>query len=199
MSSLWIDSEKKNYVVHPHKFNLWLFIIATTMIFGGLTSAYVVARSFISPEKRVMFDLPPILWQNTLIIIFSSVTVQYAVWASKRNEPKKAVWALVLTLLLGLGFLFGQLIGWQDMVASGLPLVNHARSDSSVSFFYVFTGLHGAHIFGTLFFLILALSKTALNAFKMNRRTQTIELVAIFWHFLGALWIYLFAFLLLTQ
>lgn len=199
MDSLWIESAKKKYIVHPHMFNLWLFIIATTMIFGGLTSAFIVARSFVPVDKQVTFDVPGILWQNTLVVLFSSATMQYAVWASRREEVRRAVLAMLLTFGLGLLFAWGQLQGWQAMVDSGLPLVNRQRVDSSVSFFYVYTGLHAVHILGTMIFLLWVTIKAWFNWFKMDRRNQSIRLVSIFWHYLTGLWIYLFGFMLFTQ
>lgn len=178
---------------------MWIFIVSTTMIFGGLTSAYIVARSFLPPGKQVIFDLPMILWQNTAIIILSSITMQYGVWAAKRDQDRNSLFALLLTLVLGIVFLVGQVYGWSEMVASGLPLVNQNRIDSSVSFFYVFTGLHGVHIVAMLFAVLWVLAKMALGRFKLNRKSLSVELLAMFWHFLGFLWLYLFVFMLVTQ
>lgn len=199
MSSLWIDTENRKYVVHPHMFNLWLFIIATTMIFGGLTSAFIVSRSFVPADQRVTFDVPGILWQNTLLVLFSSFSMQYASWASKRGEVQRAQLGMLITFLIGLIFTYGQVEGWKEMVDSGLPLVNRQRVDSSVSFFYVYTGLHATHILGTMLFLLVVMLKTQFNRFKLDRRNQSIRMVTIFWHYLTALWVYLFGFLLYAQ
>lgn len=137
------ELEQKRYIIHPQKFALWLSIISLIMIFGGLTSAYAVQRSFI-PDPLI-FDLPPSLWSNLALILFSSVTMQFSVWAIKRNE-KHALIGLGMTLVLGILFLLGQWTAWQEMVDSGLYFIDKERKDNSVAFFYVFSGLHGAHI-----------------------------------------------------
>lgn len=201
MSSLSLGMSKKKYIVHPYKFNLWLFILATTMIFGGLTSAYIVARSFLPAAQRLYFELPAILWNNLAVLLFSSVTIQFAVWSNSKGEAQRAMLGLLMTLVLGLVFLFGQVKAWEVMFQGGLPLVDPARIDNSVSFFYIFTGLHGAHILFTLFILIYALIKISLNSFKQGPegRRITLEMTATFWHYLGLLWVYLFVFLLYTQ
>lgn len=135
--------EQKRYIIHPQKFALWLSIISLIMIFGGLTSAYAVQRSFI-PDPLI-FDLPPSLWSNLALILFSSVTMQFSVWAIKRNETH-ALLGLGMTLVLGILFLVGQLNAWEEMVDSGLYFIDKERKDNSIAFFYVFSGLHGAHI-----------------------------------------------------
>ncbi|TAE49714.1 MAG: heme-copper oxidase subunit III [Bacteroidetes bacterium] len=199
MSSLSWEMDQRNYIIHPHKFALWLFILTVIMIFGGLTSAYIVQRGFLKPEQQIIFDLPPILWTNLAVILGSSVTMQFAVWAARRNDSQKAIAGLILTFVLGLVFLYGQFNGWNQMVASGLPMVDRRRLDNAVSFFYIFTGLHGLHIVAALIVLLTAMANTAMNRFRPGRKQLTYELTAIFWHFLGLLWIYLFIFLKFTQ
>lgn len=192
-------SERK-YIIHPYKFNMWLFLITLIMVFGGLTSAYIVALSFVKPENRLLLDLPGILVNNTIVIVFSSITMQMAVWMAKRGESRKAMLGLIFTFVLGLVFLVGQAYAWKTLTAAGQPLVDPGRIDNSASFFYIFTGLHGVHILAGLVVLLVALVKTSLNNFKTEENKQlTYEITATFWHFLGLLWIYLYIFLLYTQ
>lgn len=200
MSAYGIELEKRNYIFHPQKFALWLFILTVIMIFGGLTSAYIVQQSFVSAERRIFFDLPEILWMNLAVILLSSVTMQYGIWVSRKNERNKALIALGLTLGLGVLFLVGQVNAWGAMVESGMPMVDNSRTDNSVSFFYVFTGLHGAHIIGAVIVLSIVFIRTALQNYReVGQRALTYELTGIFWHFLGLLWVYLFIFLKITQ
>jgi cytochrome c oxidase subunit III len=194
MASFGVDMEKdkRNYIVHPYKFNLWLFLLTVIMVFGGLTSAYIVALSFVDEANRIFFTLPRILWQNLAVILFSSVTMQYAVWTAKREETKKAMIGLILTLILGVVFLVGQLAAWSELTfLQELPFVDPMRKDNSVTFLYVFTFLHGAHIIAGLLVLIVTLIRNNLNKFNTTRGLA-FELAATFWHFLGLLWIYLF-------
>lgn len=200
MSSFDVPMGKQNYIIHPYKFNMWLFILTLIMIFGGLTSAYIVSTSFIKPENRLILELPSILVNNSLVIVFSSITMQFAVWMVKRGEATKAMLGLMFTFVLGAVFLVGQVYAWQVLTESGLPMVDPERVDNSASFFYIFTGLHGAHIVGGLVVLLVALFKTSMDNFKSTEsRSMTFEITATFWHFLGLLWIYLYVFLWYTQ
>ena len=108
MSSLNLNMGKRKYIIHPHKFNMWLFILTLIMVFGGLTSAYIVALSFVKPESRILLELPSILVNNLGVILFSSVSMQFAVWMAKRNEDRKALLGLLFTFILGIVFLVGQ-------------------------------------------------------------------------------------------
>jgi cytochrome c oxidase subunit 3 len=125
--------------------------------------------------------------------------MQYAVWTARREDTPKAMLGLVMTFVLGVAFLLGQMRAWGDLVGIGLPMVDQRRIDNSVSYFYIFTGLHGLHIVAALIVLLVALVNTALNNFRPGRRNLTYELTSIFWHFLGLLWVYLFIFLKFTQ
>lgn len=200
MSAYGFELEKKNYIFHPQKFALWLFILTVIMIFGGLTSAYIVQRSFVDVADRILFDLPGILWMNLALILFSSVTMQFATWSVKRNDRQKGLLGLGMTFVLGVLFLIGQLNAWEALDSSGLPFVEKTRMDNSVSFFYIFTGLHGAHIIAALIVLLVVFFQTLGNRFtRPGSRAFTFELTGIFWHFLGLLWVYLFVFLKVTQ
>lgn len=197
MASSSLSMAKRSYIVHPHKFNLWLFILSLIMVFGGLTSAYVVARSMVKQPE--FFELPGILWTNTIVILLSSLSVQFAVWRARQNDNRQAIIGLLLTFVMGLVFLFGQWEAYSEMVLSGNHMVDPTRADDSVSYFYIFTGLHGAHIVAGLIVLLFALVKTLFNSYAPGKKVLSYEITATFWHFLDLLWVYLFIFLLYTQ
>ncbi|MFK7924761.1 MAG: heme-copper oxidase subunit III [Bacteroidia bacterium] len=197
--------DKKNYIVHPLRFAMWLFLLTVIMIFGSLTSAYLVSKSFLA--QPMIYDLPSVLFTNLLVILFSSIPMQYAVWAGKRGEHKKALLALGMTLFLGVWFIMGQFQAWEEMTASGLPLVdrmrtdtiNPGRVDNTVSFFYIFTGLHVLHLVAAIIAVVVTSIKTLAKKYTQEGMAIGYELTATFWHFLGALWLYLFLFLKYTQ
>lgn len=188
---------KRNYIVHPHKFNLWLAIISLIMVFGGLTSAYLVARSMVKQPE--FFDIPNLLWINTGIIILSSLSMQFAVWRAKKGDDKQAMVGLVLTFMMGVAFLIGQWNVYTEMVLGGNFFVDPMRADDSVAYFYILTGLHGSHIIAGLIVLAFAIVKTGFNKYKPGKKVLSLEMSATFWHFLDLLWVYLFVFLLFTQ
>jgi cytochrome c oxidase subunit 3 len=192
-------AEQRTYLIHPQKFLLWLFIISVIMVFGGLTSAYIVQRSFVRPDQQVLFALPDVLWYNLALALLSSVTMQLSLYWEKLNQMRLVSLALGMTLVLGCLFLLGQWQAFEDMTAGGLPFVDRRRLDNSVSYFYVFTGLHGAHIVSAVITVLVLLVRSLLNRFPAGRRRLIFEMSAVFWHFLGLLWVYLFVFLNYTQ
>lgn len=190
-------AKRNNFIVHPHKFNLWLAIISLIMVFGGLTSAYLVARSMVKQPE--FFDIPNLIWTNTGIILLSSLSMQFAVWRVRKGDDKQALVGLALTFLMGIAFLIGQWNVYQEMVLGGNYFVDPLRADDSVAYFYILTGLHGSHIIAGLIVLAFAIVKTAFKMYKPGKKVLSIEMSAIFWHFLDLLWVYLFVFLLYTQ
>lgn len=188
---------RQKYIVHPHKFNMWLFILTVIMIFGSMTSAYIVSRGNV--KHLEYFSLPNILWINTIIIVFSSMTMQFAVRQVKKSQLKQATIFLGMTLALGIAFLAGQWGAFDELKNGGHYFVDPDRFDNSVTFFYVLTALHAVHIIGTVLALGVVFIQTLTDSFKPGKRILTYEITATLWHFLGLLWVYLFLFLMFTQ
>ncbi|MEM9897564.1 MAG: hypothetical protein AAF789_14480 [Bacteroidota bacterium] len=88
MSAYSLEMEYRNYIIHPIKFALWLFILTVIMIFGGFTSAYIVQADALQESQRLVYDLPPVLWRNLWVILVSSVTMQFAIYSAKRNQKQ---------------------------------------------------------------------------------------------------------------
>lgn len=200
MPSSYSPEKNSNQLIDPQKFALWLFIITVIMIFGGMTSAYIVDRG--NARNPLLFDLPSVLTWNLVVVLLSSIPMQISFMAARRGEMKKALWALGLTLVMGIVFLVGQLEGMEDMVASGVYMVNNNRGagiGNSGSFFFVFVLLHGAHLVGGLLMLLITGINTAAGRIRASRVKPVYEMVATFWHFLGILWLYLYWFLHFTQ
>lgn len=171
---------------------LWLGIGSMVMVFAGLTSAYVVRRG----QGWYPIDLPQMFWVSSAVIIFSSVTMNFAVWTLKKGNRSAGTIFLGLTLVLGLLFAWFQYAGWGELVKNGIYLVHQKGMNDMVSgsFIYVLSGLHLAHLAGG----IIALLFTLVNSMRGKYGPDTIHGVrqaALYWHFLDVLWIYLFVFL----
>lgn len=157
---------------------------AILMFFSALLSAWVVRRGWPNTDWQPM-ALPHILWLNTLVLGASGITLAYSrrCLLAGREADHRYWWGI--TTILGGGFLAGQLTAWRQMSAAGLLL---ATSPSS-SFFYVFTAAHALHILGG----VAALLTMAFHSpCRLTERTAT-RVVALYWHFLGALWFLIFA------
>lgn len=174
-----------------HKIILWLGIASIIMLFGGLTSAYIVRQA---EGNWLIFELPFTFYISTGIIILSSVSMVYAVSSIKKENNQRALLGLIITLALGLGFMVFQLLSWQQLVRQEVFFIGNP----SGSFLYVISGLHLAHVIGGFIFLGVAIYKTAKKNYS-SRNHSGLILCSTYWHFLDALWVYLFVFLLLIR
>jgi cytochrome c oxidase subunit 3 len=103
---------------------------------------------------------------------------------------------MVLTFLLGLAFLYLQYVGWEQLVAMGVPL----KTNPSGDFVYAISGIHAAHVLGGITILIVALIVAFRLPFKVTpARKLRLELSLTYWHFVDVLWIYLILFLSLQR
>ncbi|MFN3403570.1 MAG: heme-copper oxidase subunit III [Cytophagaceae bacterium] len=187
-----VGEAQKPMAMHPKKFAFWLFLLTVVMVFAALTSAYIVRRA---DGNWLEFSLPDTFWINTAIIVLSSITMQWAYFAAKKDNLDQLKLALLITSLAGVAFLLGQLMAWGNLVEIRVFFAG-AESNPAGSFLYVLTGLHGLHLVSALIFLVVVL----INSLKLKIHSKNmlqIELCTTYWHFLGALWIYLFGFLLL--
>jgi cytochrome c oxidase subunit 3 len=180
------DQQRK---IHPHKFTLWVAIGSILMMFAGLTSAYIVKRS---QASWLMLEIPVIFWYSTAAILASSVTVQLSLKALKAREMMAYKRWLMITAVLGVLFLVLQIVGFKQFGANDIRLIG-AGSNASYSFLLAISGLHGLHVLGGVIAL-LVIAIMALRTTTRNYNTIPLEVAATYWHFVDALWIYLFIF-----
>ncbi|WP_066837599.1 cytochrome c oxidase subunit 3 [Rufibacter ruber] len=180
--------------VNPLKFILWLLIVSILMMFAAFTSAYIVRRE---EGNWLEYDLPSVLLINTFILILSSVFMQWAYVSAKKDNIKNVRLGLILTFIAGTAFLIGQWEGWAELVRNNV-FFGGSTSNPAGSFLYVLTGVHAFHLVTGLIFLIIVVI-SALRYRVHSKNLTRIELCTIYWHFLGALWIYLYIFLTLNH
>lgn len=174
--------------VHPKKFALYVACASMTMMFTAFTSAYVVRQA---GGNWLEYILPSIFYWNTLVILGSSVTLQLANWAYKKKQVAAYKGLLIATFLLGILFLGLQYQGWLQMMEIGVPLGTNPSGD----FVYVVSGVHGAHLLGGITALIVSLIMAFILPFRVTPvRKLRLDLVTIYWHFVGFLWVYLIGF-----
>lgn len=184
----------KDYSPPPASTGIWVGLASITMTFAAFTSALVVRQGGASDWQH--FTLPPVLYFNTLVIIASSITLEIASRrvasfmggdvrndAQNKNHAENPARWLYITLFLGLVFVAGQTFAWMQLKAQGFGLA----SNVSYSFFYVLTVAHALHVLGGLGGLIRVIVK--LNHSVLRR--STLVATSRYWHFMGALWLYL--------
>ncbi|MFC3196360.1 heme-copper oxidase subunit III [Parapedobacter deserti] len=176
------------------KFNLWLGMIGMFMMFAALSSGFIVYTAG-GIDRGIKTLLPDAFIYSTILIVLSSLTMQLAYVAARRTQFSKQKLLLIATILLGLGFFCVQLYAWGILSSRGVVFVNN---NASQSFIYVFTGMHLAHIVAGILVLMRALIGRMRSIPQVNNVFR-MDLAALFWHFLGILWIYIYVFLLLNQ
>jgi cytochrome c oxidase subunit III len=177
----------QEYAPPPASTGIWVALAGISMTFAALTSALIVRRGGAVDWQH--FTLPSILYLNTILLLASSVTLELGrrrvaryMGGLRRTVQHPARW-LYVTFSLGLLFVTGQYMAWRQLSAQGLYLATNPSS----SFFYVFTAGHALHVLGGLGGLGRVIRK--LN--RLDLRRSTLDAAARYWHFMGALWVYL--------
>lgn len=189
-----VSNETVNYssrqaAMNPKKFAFWLGLVSIVMVFGGLTSAYIVRQA--DPGWNY-FELPAELQYSTAVIIISSVSMHWAYLSAKKDDKKKVQLGIIVTFVLGLAFLYLQVLSFGDLIQRGLYFTGEG-SNVSASFLYVITLLHGIHIISAILFLAYALVFVK----KIESKNMLMmESCTTYWHFLGLLWLYLYGIIL---
>ncbi|SFV32376.1 cytochrome c oxidase subunit 3 [Thermoflavifilum thermophilum] len=172
--------------IHPYKFNMWVAIAAIVMMFGGLTSAYVVMHG---QSRWVSFQLPHQFIFSTTIILLSSLTMALAVKSFRQHQMNRYKMLITITAALGVVFMISQFMGFRFLYAHGVNLTFNV----SASLLFIITGLHMLHVLGG----VIALLVMFFRAFRSRVRSYDpvpVEVAATYWHFVDILWIYLFGF-----
>jgi cytochrome c oxidase subunit III len=179
-----------------YRIGMWVALAGVMMLFTALTSAYVV-RAGTSNDWRPIAT-PRLLWVSTALILLSSFAFEIARRTLKSGNTSAYQRWLLLTVLLGLGFLATQLLAWRQLVGQGIYIGSNPHS----SFFYVLTGAHGLHLLGgvlALDYLLLRSRRKVYEEHGVAKRQAITNAIALYWHFMGGLWIYLFLLLFLWR
>lgn len=172
------------------KMMLWFAMISITMMFAGLTSAYVVSKS--RPDWLDNFTLPAVFHFSTLVILISAITFWMAFKKLKAGNSIAVTRYTIFTLLLAVIFSINQWIGFSNVVADGYYFTG-SESTVTTSFLYVLVLTHFAHLIGGIVVLVIVLLRH-LKGIYLDAPLGFV-LAHTFWHFLGFLWLYLFVFL----
>ncbi|MCX6291304.1 MAG: cytochrome c oxidase subunit 3 [Bacteroidetes bacterium] len=208
------ENEKQITKIKATRGLLWLGLISISMLFAGLTSGYIVRQG---EGKWAQFALPSLFIVSTILIVLSSIAMQWAVVSVRKENQSNFKLAVSLTTVFGIGFVVFQYLAWSQLVSQGIYFVGQIKDITGAyeyipaaketaadiantgnvagSFLYVITGLHVAHVLGGMIALLVVLLR-ALSGKYSKSDHNGVRLCAIYWHFLGGLWVYLFFFLL---
>lgn len=169
---------------------LWIFLAVVTSLFALFISAYAMRMHF---GDWTPLPKPQLLWWNTALLIVTSVSMEWAVAAARREDTGGVRTGLIAAGVLTCAFLAGQLAVWQQLNDAGYFLATNPAN----AFFYLLTAVHGVHLVGGL----VAWGRTAAKVWRgveIAKVRLSVELCAIYWHFLLGVWLVLFALLLST-
>ncbi|NYI07027.1 cytochrome c oxidase subunit 3 [Allostreptomyces psammosilenae] len=176
-----------------------VWLSSELMFFAALFAMYFTIRSVQGPEVwaegtdtlNVPFSLA-----NTIVLVLSSVTCQFGVFAAERGDVKRLRLWFVITFIMGAFFIGGQVYEYASLVLhEGLSISSSAYG----SVFYLTTGFHGLHVTGGLIAFLLVLGRTyAAKRFTHEQATSAI-VVSYYWHFVDVVWIALFGTIYLLQ
>jgi len=173
------------------KMMLWFAIISLVMSFAAWTSAFIVSSS--RPDWMKDFQLPNSFVISTIFIVTSSVSFVLAKRALKNENTKlTSIW-LLITLILGVLFIFNQFVGFQEIINQGYNFTG-PTSNVTMSYIYLIAMVHILHVVVGLIALLVVIY----NHFKQKYTSDNMlgfELASTFWHFIDILWVYLFLFL----
>ena len=169
------------------------------MFFAGLFAIYFTLRST-SPELWAA-ETPklavPYALANTLILVLSSVTCQFGVFAAERLQARRTGWKptqwgmvewMMLSYALGSVFVIGQIFEYAELVSEHISM----GSNSYGSAFYITTGFHALHVTGGLIAFLLLIGRAfSVKNFGHKEATSAI-VVSYYWHFVDVVWIGLF-------
>jgi cytochrome aa3-600 menaquinol oxidase subunit 3 len=166
----------------------WMFLITDILIFASLFASYAVYRPMVAsgPTPGELFSLGPALLE-TLLLLTSSFTVGIAVWSMRRGQEIAMTLWLVVTLLLGAGFVATELHEFVRDVAQGASW----QTSAFLSAFFLLVSTHGAHVtFGILWAvaILLQVARRGLTS-TTCRKVYTFSL---YWHFLDVVWVFIF-------
>ena len=171
-----------------------LFIASEVMFFAGLFAAYFSTRAANKPWPPAEFSeiLNPfsLILVATVILITSSFTCQFAIWAIRKNDRRGFLRNIAVTFVLGVVFLLLQAYDYSLLFGEGMTM----GSGPFGTTYFTLTGFHGAHVFGGVIMLGVILYRGMSGQFSA-RHHDAVEAASLYWHFVDVVWILLFSIL----
>ena len=170
-----------------NKMGMWLFLGSECLLFGGLISTYMLYRGRndgLGPDQ--LYDIP-FTSVSSFVLLMSSLTMVLAVSAANRKDLRNAKVWLVVTALLGATFVGGQVYEFTTFYREGLGFTTSLFSSS----FYTLTGFHGVHV-SVGIVMLLALAQMLRKQRVTGDKSEVVELIGLYWHFVDIVWIVIF-------
>ncbi|HEX7405345.1 MAG TPA: heme-copper oxidase subunit III [Candidatus Nanopelagicaceae bacterium] len=180
-----------------------VWLSSELMFFAALFAMYFTTRAVQGPAiwlASTKILNVPFAAVNTTVLVLSSITCQFGVFAAERLQSRRKgsllnfrLWGMrewfVLTFLMGSFFVGGQIYEYANLVREGLTLSSRAYG----SVFYITTGFHGLHVTGGLIAFLLVMLRVKKAGGFTHKQATTAIVVSYYWHFVDVVWIALFS------
>ncbi len=171
-----------------NKMAMWLFLGSECLLFGGLISTYMLYRGrhsgSLGPDQ--IYDIP-FTSVSSFVLLMSSLTMVLAVSSIARQDVRNAKLWLTVTALLGATFVGGQVYEFTSFYREGLGFTTSLFSSS----FYTLTGFHGVHVTVGIIMLLSLVAMISRDRVSGDR-SEVVELIGLYWHFVDIVWIVIF-------
>jgi cytochrome c oxidase subunit 3 len=188
------EGTRQEKTARSKKMMLWFGIGSLIMSFSALISAFIVSSKQRKDKDWLSsYDLPNAFYISVAIILLSSLTFVLAKKALKQNNRQMTTVWLLVTFILGVGFVFSQFEGFRQIIQAGYNFTG-PTSNITMSYIYLIAVVHILHVIAGLICILVVIY----NHFKQKYNTNNmlgLELAANFWHFVDLLWLVLFLFL----
>jgi len=177
--------------ISNEKLGMWAFLGSECLLFGGLISTFLLLRGKgivegHGPEVKDLYDIP-FTSVSSFVLLMSSLTMVLALSAIQRGLHRRARIWLLATALFGMVFVSGQVYEFTTFYNEGLGFSTNLQSSA----FYVLTGFHGVHVtIGIL--MLVSLFFMSLRGNLPTERSETVEIIGLYWHFVDVVWILIF-------
>jgi len=170
------------------EFGFWLYIMSDCVLFASLFAAYaVLSRSYAGgPTGRDLFQLPYV-FAETMLLLTSSLSCGYATLALRRGEGARVLDWLVVTFVLGLGFVGLEIAEFRQLILEG----NGPDRSAFLSAFFTLVGTHGTHVAIGLIWMAVMLAQVRIKGLTPAVAGR-LERLSVFWHFLDIIWVGVF-------
>jgi cytochrome o ubiquinol oxidase subunit 3 len=166
----------------------WIFLVTDCLLFSSLFAEYAILHTHTDggPSGKELFDIPGFVTE-TFLLLTSSFTSGLAVMQMRRGNLKSLISWLIVTALLGLGFIGFEVKEFASLVSEGHTMASNAFLSS----FFTLVGTHGCHVSLGLAWMtgiMLQLARRGINAVTSRK----VFIVCLYWHFLDVVWVFLF-------
>ncbi|MES2631064.1 MAG: cytochrome o ubiquinol oxidase subunit III [Patescibacteria group bacterium] len=181
-------AEEQVEIQEKRMLGFWIYLMTDIVLFATLFATFIVLRNATAggPSGAEIFDMPYVLVE-TFILLASSFTIGMALIDVQRGFKKHAIIWLLFTFVLGIAFLVLEISEFAVLVSEG-----HGPQQSAfLSAFFTLVATHGLHIaIGLLWMIVVIVRLIHFNFRKTD--INRLALLALFWHFLDIIWIFVF-------